>query len=130
MKKLSLLLVSIVIVACATGYSRTYRIKQVQVVNLTGATIRDINVRVAGLPTALSCDEVANNAICNEWYSRNRYLQQEIELIWTHDDGSRKTASLNPQVPGYLNSVRPLRLVLEIRNDGPVNPIFEQDSRS
>ncbi len=96
-------------------------------VNLTGATIQKLNVRVVGLPKDLSCDEVAKNAICNDHYGRRRYPQQEINLSRTHGDGSHKTASPNPNVPGFFNSVFPLRLVLEIRNDGSVNPIFEQD---
>lgn len=130
MKKLVILLSGIVTVACVTGYNPTYRFNQIQVVNLAGSTIEDVGVRVVDSEKALSCDKVAKNAICDDRFGPRLFPQQAIELSWTHPDGNRKSEALTPQVPITFNSAIPLRIVMEINEDGSVNPFFEQDSRA
>ena len=127
MKKLSFLLVGFVIVACVTGYNPTYRFNQVQVVNLTGATIRDVSVRVLDTTKSLSCAEVAKNAICNSHFGKSNYPNSGIELSWTHHDGIHKSESMSPHIPAYYSVAIPLRIVLEINGDGSVKPFYEQD---
>ena len=129
MKKLIILLSGIATVACATGYNPTYRFNQIQVVNLSGSTIEDVGVRVIDSEKALSCDEVAKNAVCEERFGARRFPQQGIELSWTHPDGNRKSELLAPKVPITLYASTPLRIVMEVNEDGSVNPFFEQESR-
>lgn len=130
MKKLIILLSSFAIAACVTGYNPTYRFNEIQVVNLSGSTIEDVSVRVVDSEKALSCDEVAKNAICNDHFGGRRFPQQGIELSWTHPDGNRKSEVLTPKIPVTLQSAIPLRIIMEINEDGSVNPFFEQESRA
>ena len=127
MKKLLILLLSFTAVACATGYHPTYQFNQIQVVNLTGATIEDVNVLVVDSDKTLSCDEVANNAICNDRFGGRRFPQQGIELSWTHPDDNRKSVELDPRIPGTLSSSFAIRIIMEINEDGSVKPIFDQE---
>lgn len=129
MKKLIILLSSIATAACVTGYIPTYRFNQIQVVNLSGSTIEDVGVRVVDSEKALSCDEVAKNAICDDRFGTRRFPQQGIELSWTHSDGNRKSEVLTPKIPITFYSAVPLRIVMEVNEDGSVNPFFEQGSR-
>ena len=129
MKKLVVLFASLVTAACATGYHPVYRFNEIQVVNLSGSTIEDVSVRVIDSEKALSCDEVAKNAICDDRFGMRRFPQQGIELSWTHPDGNRKSEMLTPNVPITLHSAIPLRIVMEVNEDGSVNPFFEQESR-
>jgi len=129
MKKLIILLSSIATVACATGYNPTYRFNEIQVVNLSGSTIEDVGVRVIDSEKALSCSEVAKNAICDDRFGMRRFPQQGIELSWTHPDGNRKSEVLTPKIPITLQPSTPLRIVMEVNEDGSVNPFFEQESR-
>ena len=129
MKMLIILLCSFATVACVTGYNPTYRFNQIQVVNLAGSTIEDVGVRVVDSERALSCDKVAKNAVCYDRFGARRFPQQGIELSWTHPDGNRKSEMLTPNVPITLHSAIPLRIVMEVNEDGSVNPFFEQESR-
>ncbi len=128
MKKLSILLFSVLTVACVMGYNPTYYFDGIQVANLSGAAISNVNLSVTGSDKTLSCDEVAKNALCHDHFGNRRYPQQVIELSWTHGDGSRKSQQLTPPVPAYYSPGRPLRLMLEINEDGSVKPFFEQNS--
>ena len=127
MKKLSILLPSVLIVACMTGYNPTYYFDGIQVANLSGAAISNVNLSITGSDKTLSCDEVAKNALCHDRFGKRRYPQQVIELSWTHGDGSQKSQQLTPPVPAYYSPGRPLRLMLEINEDGSVKPFFEQN---
>jgi len=127
MKKSILVFASVFISACVTGYTPGYSFNEIQVVNLSGATIQDVGLRVADSPKALSCAEVAKFAMCHDHFGKRRYPQQGIELSWTHPDGSRKSDTLNPEVPAFFSAALPLRIVLEIGEGGSVKAFYEQE---
>lgn len=127
MKKLIVLLAGGFLSACATGYNPNYYFNELQVVNLAGATIEDVNLTVAAYPNSLSCQEVAKFAICDDRFGKRRYLQQGIQLSWTHPDGSRRSDTLNPRVPAFYNAALPLRIVIEALEDGSVKAFYEQE---
>ena len=127
MKKLIVLLACGLTTACAAGYNPRYYFNEVQVVNLTGATIMDVSWQVVNSPKALSCPEVAKFAMCADRFPNRRYPQQGIELSWRHADGSRKSNMPNPPVPAYVFTSVPLRVVMELSEDGSVKAFYEQD---
>ena len=129
MKKLIILLSGIAITACVTGYNPNYRFNEIQVVNLSGSTIEDVSVRVIASEKAISCDKVAKNAICEDRFGMRRFPQQGIELSWTHPNGNRKSEVLTLKMPVTLQPATPLRIIMEVNEDGSVNPFFEQDNR-
>lgn len=130
MKKLIVLLASGLIGACAHGYNPSYYFNEVQVVNLTGATIEDVSWQVVNSSKALSCPEVAKFAMCADRFPKRRYPQQGIELSWTHADGSEKSGMPNPAIPVYFPSAFALRVVMEVREDGSIKAFYEQDEPS
>ena len=127
MKTSVIALFTLAMTGCMSGYNPTYYFNEVQVHNLAGATIQDVSVRVVHSPRSLSCDEVNSNAMCDERFGKRRYPQQGIELSWTHPDGSVKNESFSPGVPVYYSSAWPLRIVVEINEDGSVRPFYEQE---
>ena len=127
MVRVILLLSTALAAGCAVGYSPSYRFNEVQVVNLTGATIENVSWRVLGSEKILSCDKVAKFAMCSDYFARRRYPQSGIEVNWTHPDGERKTALLNPDVPAFFSTSFALRIVMEIDPDGDVRGFYEQD---
>ena len=127
MKKLSILLLSVLTVACVTAYNPTYYYNEIQVVNLTGGTILNIKVQLGESARTLSCDRVLKNALCNERFGRRRYPPQGIQLSWTHTDGSQKSERLTPRIPAYYYTAFPLRIMLEISGNGMVKSYFEQE---
>jgi hypothetical protein len=129
MKKLLIALLSLSGFACATGYNPTYYFNEVQVVNLTAATISDVSVGLVGSPRTLNCAEVAKNALCADRFTRIRYPQQGIELSWIHTDRMRKSDRFAPAIPVTFNAVFPLRIMMEVNADGSVKPFYEQEDR-
>jgi len=127
MKKLVTLLACGLMTACAISYNPSYSFNEVQVVNLTGATITDVRWQVINTSKALSCPEVAKFAMCADRFPYRRYPQQGIELSWNHVDGSRKSNMPNPPVPAYFLTSFPLRIVMELSEDGNVKAFYEQD---
>ncbi len=110
-----------------TGYNPNYYFNEVQAVNLSGATVEDVIIRVVNTQKTLSCAEVARYAMCDERFGRRRFPQQGIELSWTHPDGSRKSEMLSPSIPVTYSPGFPLRIVMEIREDGSVKLFYEQE---
>ena len=128
MKRLSILIVSLLSVACASnGYNPNYIFNQLQVVNLTESTITDVNLKIGGSDRMVSCDEVAKNAICNKNFGKRRYPQQVSDLSWTDGGGTPRSERLSPEIATYYDVGLALRLVVEIHEDGTIKPIFEQD---
>lgn len=129
MKKLTILLSSFAVAACVTGYSQIYRFNQIQLVNLSDSTIGEVDIRVLDSEKAVSCEKVAKNAICDDRFGARRYPQRGIELSWTHPGGNRKTELLTPRMPVSPRSASPLRIVIEVYEDGSANAFFENSGR-
>ena len=128
MKKPSILLLSFVSIACATGFNSNYVFNEIQVVNLSNATITDVNLRITGSDKILNCDAVAKNALCQANFGKRRYPQQEIELSWTDADGGKNSQQLTPAIAAYYGAGAPLQLILEINEDGSAKSIIKQQS--
>ena len=126
MKKLTVLILSCLSVACIRGYNPTYSFNQIQVVNLSGTAIEDVSASVAGTAKKISCEKVVKNAVCNDYFGRRAYPQQGIELSWIHGDGSRKSEVQSPPIPSFYSPAIPLRLVFEINEAGSVKANYEQ----
>ncbi len=128
MRKSGILFFSFLSVACVSnGYHPNYIFNQLQVVNLTETTITIVNLQIGGSDSAVSCDKVAKNAACNKFFGKRRYPQQVNELSWTHGDGTQKSRLLSPKIAAYYDFSMPLRLVVEVHEDGSVKAVFEQD---
>ena len=127
MKKLSILLLALTGVACATTYNPTYFYNEIQVVNLTGGTITEVDLRVSGSERTLGCAEVLKNALCDDRFGKRRYPQQGLELSWVHGDGKQKSQQLAPAIPAYLVTAHPLRIMLEVVEDGTVKAYYDQN---
>ncbi len=127
MKKIIVLFACGLMSACTLGYNPRFFFNEVQVVNLTGATIRDVSWQVVNSPKALSCPEVAKFAMCADRFPRWRYPKQGIEVSWTHGDGSEKSGMPNPAIPAYYSPAYALRVVMELSEDGTIKAFYEQD---
>lgn len=127
MKTLQVVLTSLLFSGCVTGYNPSYFYNEIQVVNLSGETIADVNLRVGGSGRTLACAEVKSNAMCSERFGKRRYPQGKLDLSWTGGDGKRRSQQAAPSAPAYFPSAFALRVVMEIKPDGSINAFFEQD---
>lgn len=130
MIRIPVVLGSLALAACVTGYHPTYSFNQLQVLNLSGGTIAEVEMRVLESQKSLQCERVNKNAICNDYFGKRNYPQRGIELSWRHPDGSMRSETFNPPVPVTYYSAFPLRIVMQINADGTVKPFYEQDEPS
>ena len=128
MRKPVILFFSFLSVACVSnGFHPNYIFNQLQVVNLTETTITNVNLQIGGSDRAVSCDKVAKNAVCSKFFGKPRYPQQVNELSWTHGDGTQKSRRFSPKIAAYYDFSLPLRLMVEVHEDGSMKAYFEQD---
>jgi len=127
LKKLSILMLALTGVACAMTYNPIYYYNETQVVNLTGGSITDVNLSVSGRERTLGCAEVLKNALCDDRFGKRRYPQQGLELSWVDGDGKQNSQQLNPAIPAYFVTAFPLRIMLEVLEDGSVKAYYEQE---
>ena len=128
MKKSLLIAASLVLAGCVSGgYSPRYFYNEIQVHNLSGGSISNVNLQVAETGRSLSCDQVNKNALCDDRFGRKYYPQAGIEISWTHPDGSSKSEMANPDIPAYFSNAFSLRVIVEILEDGSVKSYFEQE---
>jgi hypothetical protein len=128
MKKTSLLLISFLSLgSVSAGYSPTYTFNQLQIVNLSTTAITEVSLQIGGSDRILRCDMLAKNAVCDGYYGRRTYPQQVNKLSWTEGDGTQKSQDLSPMIAAYESPGLPMRVVVELHEDGLVETKFEQD---
>ena len=127
MNKLTVLILSCLSVACTKGYDPDYYFNELQVVNLSGTTIENVSASVAGTAKKISCEKVAKNDICHDYFGKRMLPQQGIELSWIHGDGGQKSEVKSPRIPAFFSPAFPLRVMLEINEAGSVKAYFEQE---
>lgn len=127
MKSLWAVIVAAGLAGCAGTYNPDYYFNYVEVINLSGGSIRDVSLRVNGSPKAFACEQVNRNAICEDRFGKRRYPQQGIDLSWVHPDGSTRSDTLTPAIPAYFGYGLPLQIYLEIRENGSVEAYYKQE---
>ena len=113
--------------ACAGGYNPRYYYSNIEVANLSGGAITNVEVEVGAEGRNLRCETVAKNALCQERFGKRPYPQQDIELSWQDSDGNAQSTRVNPHLPATLTPSWALRIMLDIREDGSVKAYFKQD---
>ncbi len=129
MKTTLLLLVTLTVVACASGYNPRYYYNNIEVANLTGAEIRNVEVQVGVSGRNLRCDSVSNNALCQVRFGKRPYPEAEgVSLSWEDAEGNAQAIQLNPSVPITMQVSVAVRLMMDIAEDGSVRAYFKQET--
>ena len=127
MKKLLVTLFCLTLAACAGSYNPRYYYSNIEVANLSGGAITNVEVQVGTDGRNLRCETVAKNALCQERFGKRPYPQQDIELSWQDSDGNPQSTKVNPHLPATLTPSWALRIMLDIREDDSVKAYFKQD---
>jgi hypothetical protein len=127
MKTITLLLSSLVLASCAGGYNPRFYYSNIEVANLSGGAITNVEVQIGADGRNLHCETVAKNALCQERFGKRPYPQQDIELSWQDSDDNPQSTKVNPHLPATLVPSWALRIMLDIREDGSVKAYFKQD---
>ena len=132
MKAVLLLSLCMMVAACATGgYNPRYYYSNIEVANLSGTEIRDVEVQIGEAGRNLRCDSVAKNALCQVRFGRRPYPQQEgLRLSWQDGEGNSQSQQLTPPIPVTFTPAQPLRVMLDINEDGSVKAYFRQANLS
>ena len=127
MKSILLLLSCLLLASCATAYNPRFYYNNIEVVNLTGGTITNVEVIIGETARNLRCDEVTKNRLCQERFGKRPYPGQAIQLSWQDSAGNPQSRHPNPSIPLTLSPGLALRVMLEIHEDGSVKAGFKQD---
>jgi len=127
MKTLLVTLFCLTLAACAGGYNPRYYYGNIEVANLSGGAITNVEVQVGADGRNLRCEAVAKNALCQERFGKRPYPQQDIELSWQDSDGNPQSIAVNPHLPATLMTSLSLRIMLDILEDGSVKAYIKQD---
>jgi hypothetical protein len=127
MKTLLVMLSCLSLAACAVGYNPRYYYSNIEVANLSGGAITNVEVQIGADGRNLRCESVAKNALCQERFGKRPYPQQDIQLTWQDSDGNPQSATMNPDIPVTLTQSWSLRVMLDIQEDGSVKAYFKQD---
>ena len=127
MKSILLLLSCLSLVSCATGYNPRFYYSNIEVANLTGGSITNVEVMIGETARNLRCDEVTKNRLCQERFGKRPYPGQAIQLSWLDSAGNPQSRQPNPSILATLTPGLPLRVMLEIHQDGSVKAKLEQD---
>ena len=131
MKAILLLLSCLLITACATGYNPRFYYTNIEVANLSGAKIRNVEVQIGEAGRNLRCDSVAKNALCQERFGKRPYPQQEgLRLSWQDGAGNSQSQQMIPSIPATMTPGLALRVMLDIGEDGSVKAYFRQENIS
>ena len=125
MKTITLLVSGLLLAACSAGYTPRYYYQSVEVSNLSGDDITSLEVSIGD--SDLRCTEVANNKQCYQRFGKRPYPQQAIRVAWQDAGGSARVQQPEPMVPLTLTPALPLRVMLDIGEDGAVKAYFKQD---
>jgi hypothetical protein len=127
MKTLLVTLFCLTLAACAGGYNPRYYYSNIEVANLSGGTITNVEVQIGVDGRNLRCESVAKNALCQERFGKRPYPQQDIQLSWQDSEGNLQSTAMNPHLPATLSPSWALRIMLDILEDGSVKAYFKQD---
>ncbi len=127
MKTLLVMVSCLTLAACAGGYNPRYYYSNIEVANLSGGAITNVEVQVGADGRNLRCETVASNALCQQRFGKRLYPRQDIVLSWQDSDGNEQSTGVNPHLPATLTPSGALRIMLDIREDGSVKAYFKQD---
>ena len=129
MKTLLVMLSCLTMAACAGGYNPRYYYSNIEVANLSGGAITNVQVQIGVDGRNLRCESVAKNALCQERFGKRPYPQQEgLRLSWQDGEGNSQSQQMNPSIPATMTLGQTLRLMLDIGEDGSVKAYFRQDN--
>ena len=127
MKKLIVTLSCLTLAACAGSYNPRFYYSNIEVANLSGGAITNVEVQIGADGRNLRCETVVSNALCEERFGKRPYPQQDIELSWQDNDGNAQSTRVNPHLPATLTASWALRIMLDIREDGSVEAYLKQE---
>ena len=129
MKTLSIVFSALLVASCATGFNPRFYYTTIEVANLSGSDISNVEVQVGTDGRNLRCDTVVNNAICQERSGKRPYpTEQGVRLSWVDGDGNSQSQQLQPSLPATMSSGIPVQVMMDINADGSVRAWFRQDT--
>ena len=117
---------TLVLSACAGGYTPQYQIKEIKIVNNSNQPLRDVSIRAS--QRVLDCAEVAPLGICSDRFGRRKFHQHSIEVEWMPGDGPRRSESLPVDVPATFSTGLPLSAEIQVDPQGGISVRYRQES--
>jgi len=128
MKNYTILLLGLLLSACATGHEPHYYYNEILIVNKSRVVIQDVTISADETGRTFSCGNIAPLGICSNKIPQRRYMKSPITLAWVFGNTARQTEKFMLEVPTEMSDEFPLRGVLEISPQGSISAYFQQDT--
>jgi hypothetical protein len=128
MKNHTILILALLLSACATGYKPAYTYNEILIINGSKELIQDVTISAGTTNRIFSCGNIAPRGICSDKFPPRPYMKNPIRINWVFGNTSGETNEFILQVPATFSTSIPLRGVLEINPQGSISAYFQQDT--
>ena len=125
-KNYRVLVLGILLSACATVSEPQYHYNEILIINKSRELIQDVKISVSEAGRGFSCGNIAPLGLCANKIPRRPYLRNPIRIAWVFGDIASQTNEFVLEVPATMDIALPLRGVLEISPQGSISAWFEQ----
>ena len=128
-KSHTILLLGLMLSACATNFDPAYYYDEIVVHNKSEKPVHNLTLSASGSDRSLSCAEIAPSAICRDKFPRRQFMRNPLQVTWESGDApaQSETTTLETSASLSFGSSFPMRAIIEITADGSISSYFEQD---
>ena len=128
MANYTILVLALLLSACATSFKPAYFYNEVLIVNKSRQLVQDVTISSGETGRTFSCGNIAPLGICSDKFPRRPYLNNPIRISWVFGNTSGQSSDFVLEVPATYSTEFPLRGVLEISPQGSISAYFQQDT--
>lgn len=124
--KLFLLFVNLfMLTACSTIIKQDYYYNEIVLRNNLPRAVTDVKIKVEKTQAVFSCGYILSGTACSTKFPKRKYLGNEIHVTWTYNNYKQTPEKFVLKVPKGMDTINPLRGILEVTRTGIINTYFE-----
>ena len=124
----TILVLGLLLSACATSFKPAYFYNEVLIVNKSRQLVHDVTIFSSETGRTFSCGNIAPLGICSNKFGKRRYERIPIRIAWVFGGNALQTSEFVLEVPATMQAPFPLRGVLEISPRGSISAYCQHDS--
>ena len=128
MKILSLALLPVFLIACATAEKPRYQYNEIRVENNSRQVLRDFRIIVPTTGAEFGCGNIAPLGLCSNRFGSRPYQQNPIVIEWSYGERKRQTNEFVVPVPANYTLGIPIQGVVEVNQGGELQVYFLQEA--
>ena len=116
-----------VLVSCASTQEQDYYYDEITMRNKSFRNVSDVKIKVEKTGLVFSCSFIPPKGECSNKFRKRKYLGNPVTLSWVFNNGKKSTVTVQSKLPDGARSSKTLKGMLEIDNQGKINPYMYQE---